>query len=163
MKINLEINTSTQNIIELFRFLDIDVSHLNIKLDTSIIPELLEVDTKVQEKEDNIAEILFSYFHKKFGLTKEEIKGKVKKRDLVLCRTYFSIFMLRQFKYISLKKIGNYLGGRDHSTIINLRDNYRDECETNKSYYKTSEKVLFELETLINLYQNEKSKETVLA
>lgn len=161
MKLTLELNTSMQNVIQLFRFLEIDPILLNIKLDENCIPELNAISENTKNRESVVSELLFDYFKKKFNITKEEIKSKNRKRELTLCRTYYTVFMLSKFKYLSLKSIGNDLGNRDHSTIINLRNNHRDDCETNKKYLKESTVILTELETLINQYEYAKNNSSI--
>lgn len=56
------------------------------------------------------------YSHTDVGI--DEIKDKSRKAEVVILR-FIVAYLLKKYTIMSLKSIGEYLGGRDHSTIIN--------------------------------------------
>jgi hypothetical protein len=58
-----------------------------------------------------------------YGYSVEELQGRSRKKDLTDARREV-VRQLWQAGFM-LKEIGLVLGGRDHSTIIYLRDSYR--------------------------------------
>ena len=52
-----------------------------------------------------------------FGLTKEEIRKKSRKHTLVLARHLY-FYLAKRFTKLSLAQIGQYMGGRDHATVL---------------------------------------------
>ncbi|NQZ65608.1 MAG: chromosomal replication initiator protein DnaA [Mycoplasmatales bacterium] len=60
-----------------------------------------------------IINIVASYYR----ITKKDITGKSRKKDLVLPR-HIAIYLIREIIGIGYTEIGKYFGGRDHSTII---------------------------------------------
>lgn len=52
------------------------------------------------------------------GLTVDEMIGRSKMHELVRARREFAI-QAKQFGF-TMKEIGRYLGGRDHTTILHL-------------------------------------------
>ena len=68
--------------------------------------------TEIVEEDDIIAT-----FAKHFGLEKEIILSKTRKREIVEVRDLIAYF-LREYADMSFPAIGKLLGGRDHTTII---------------------------------------------
>jgi chromosomal replication initiator protein len=52
-----------------------------------------------------------------FGLSKAEIEGRQRKRDVAVPRM-LAMSLSRQLTSLSLNAIGRRFGGRDHSTVI---------------------------------------------
>lgn len=70
-----------------------------------------------------------------FNLRIEDVVGEKRKRELVIARQ-LSMFFLKEFTTLSLKKIGGMLGGRDHSTVIYAMNTVNDLCDTDASFNK---------------------------
>jgi len=62
-----------------------------------------------------------------------EIADKTRKREVVNGRFIFCGIMKEYFGY-SLKKIGEFVGGRDHTTIIHSIEKYHDRYQTEEHY-----------------------------
>lgn len=75
---------------------------------------------------DSVSEIL--------NVTVESIKSQSRKRDIVEARQICIGLVLEHDKLISLSKLGQILGGRDHSTMIYSRQTYNDLYQTNKIF-----------------------------
>jgi len=63
----------------------------------------------------------------------EEIVNKTRKKEVVNGRFIFCGIMKEYFGY-SLKKIGEFVGGRDHTTIIHSVEKYKDRYENEEHY-----------------------------
>jgi nicotinate-nucleotide adenylyltransferase len=81
-------------------------------------------------KEKNL---LFSIIAKETGLSKEEVVSKNRKPDYADARRVFAVIIKSNFK-VSLRDIGNILGGRDHATIISSIKKHDELYESNKKY-----------------------------
>lgn len=81
-------------------------------------------------KEKNL---LFSIIAKETGLSKEDVISKSRKPDYADARRVFAVIIKSNFK-VSLRDIGNILGGRDHATIISSIKKHDELYESNKKY-----------------------------
>jgi chromosomal replication initiator protein len=63
----------------------------------------------------------------------EEIVNKTRKKEVVNGRFIFCGIMKEYFGY-SLKKIGEFVGGRDHTTIIHSVEKYKDRYQNEEHY-----------------------------
>ena len=79
---------------------------------------------------ENLLNIVSEFYNQ----TKEDIKSSSRKRSLVICRqVYCAIF--KNFKpHATLKEIGLFLGGRDHSTVINSLNNHNNDLKYTRGY-----------------------------
>jgi len=63
----------------------------------------------------------------------EDIVAKTRKTEVVNGRFIFCGIMKEYFGY-SLKKIGEFVGGRDHTTIIHSVEKYHDRYQNEEHY-----------------------------
>ena len=56
-----------------------------------------------------------------FRMSREALKGKSRKQELVFARM-MAMTLMSEYTSLSLKAIGEQFGGRDHSTVIHARD-----------------------------------------
>lgn len=68
-----------------------------------------------------------------FEITSSELKSQSRKKELVWARCIVA-YALKENTGFSLKKIGEILGGRDHSTVSYQLDQYRDLSEFDKPF-----------------------------
>ncbi len=78
-------------------------------------------------------DLLFSIISKETGLNREDIVSKNRKPDYADARRIFAVIIKYNFK-VSLRYIGDILGGRDHATIISSIKKHEDLCDSNKNY-----------------------------
>jgi chromosomal replication initiator protein len=70
------------------------------------------------------------------------LKTRSRKREICVPRQIWqSIMVLKKF---SLKQVGEYCGGRDHSSIINSKQVVQDLCDTDKKFLASYETILKE-------------------
>ena len=62
-------------------------------------------------------------------ITFSEFKSKSRKRKFIEPRQVFYLFIKKYYPFISLCKIGNFTGGRDHTTVLNGLGNIKDDIE----------------------------------
>ena len=90
------------------------------------------------------AEDIISTVCKYFGITKQDIIGKKKSKEVVEPRM-IAIYLINELLEIPLVSIGKMFGGRDHTTIMHSRDKISDELKTSqktKSFISEIKKML---------------------
>lgn len=70
--------------------------------------------------DSDFPEIVKGFTSDLFGAKWESIEGPSRREELVNARSGFA-FIMKSRKF-TLKEIGSFLGGRDHSSVINLLD-----------------------------------------
>ena len=79
-----------------------------------------------------------------YNITPSDITGKVRTGQIALAR-HISMYLIRKHSDIPLKKIGEFFGGRDHTTVMSGITNVDKELKTNEQLKTAIE----ELEALI--------------
>jgi chromosomal replication initiator protein len=69
---------------------------------------------------------------KRFGLEEEQLIGRNRSKDVALARQV-AMYLIREETSKSLPKIGDVLGGRDHSTILYGCEKIGEQLETNET------------------------------
>lgn len=75
------------------------------------------------------------------GVEVHQLKSKRRKREMVTARQQAAAILCECTK-LSLKRIGVYLGGADHSTVIHSKQTVSDMCETDRKYREGYENLL---------------------
>ena len=65
-----------------------------------------------------------------FNVKPEDFKSKKRTRDIAYPRQ-IAMFLCRELTDMSLPKIGNDFGGRDHTTVIHAYDKIKEDVENN--------------------------------
>ncbi len=68
-----------------------------------------------------------------FDVTQEEMRDKTRKRNIVMARQ-LSMYLAKNLTNQSLKVIGEYFGGRDHSTVIHSCKAVQDLLESDQAF-----------------------------
>ena len=98
----------------------------------------LKHEKKVDEESltgEKILEVVSKYYK----ISKEDILGKKKNKEIVLPRQ-ICIYLLTEMLSLSLESIGQFIG-RDHTTVIHARDKIAENL-------KTSQKLQIEISDL---------------
>lgn len=77
-----------------------------------------------------------------FNITKEDITGKKKSKEIVEPRM-IAIYLISELLSLPLVNIGKIFGGRDHTTIMHSRDKISQDIKVNKK-----------IQTLVNEIKN---------
>ncbi|MEM2146896.1 MAG: helix-turn-helix domain-containing protein, partial [Candidatus Jordarchaeaceae archaeon] len=86
-------------------------SKLTLELAKKVLSDLAVV--KSSPKPLKIIEVVATHYN----LTVEQLQSKERTANLALARQV-AMYLLRTFGGLSLKEIGAYFGGKDHSTVI---------------------------------------------
>ena len=78
-----------------------------------------------QMNEQKVINVVAEYY----DLTPEELVGKSRTGKIALAR-HIAMYIIRQNLDVSLMKIGEMFGGRDHTTVINAISNVDKELTT---------------------------------
>lgn len=89
-------------------------------------------------------EVILETVSKYSGFTKEDILGKSRRRPISEARMLCMDILRRKGK-MTLKEIGEYLGGRDHSTVLHGMRTIEDVLPYNWELKIMKENVLREL------------------
>ena len=76
--------------------------------------------------------------------TREDVLSKSRVRDIVEIRQC-AMFILVSNGVGTLKSIGRFFGGRDHSTVIHGNRNWGDLCDTDKLFREFTQRVMDEI------------------
>ena len=85
-----------------------------------------------------------------FNVTVEDVKGKNRRRIYILPRhtiCYIGYYTLKK----PLSEIGEHLGNRDHSSVINGRESISNLIDTDKDFRKTFKKLETYISNNLNL------------
>lgn len=108
-------------------------STLNKKeIDLNLAKTMLKNFIKNSHKEismDYIQKLVCDYFE----VPVEMVKSKLRKREIVQARQ-ISMYLAKNHTKSSLKSIGAFFGGRDHSTVIYACQTVEDLIETDKKF-----------------------------
>lgn len=91
-------------------------------------------------------EKVFSFVSRRYGFSTEDIRGKKRTSDIVYVR-HIAMYLCTEYTGLSLKAIGR-LFGRDHSTVINARDNVINRMKKDSAFDKEIRELSKELTTL---------------
>jgi len=76
---------------------------------------------------DKVIDVVCDYFN----ITKEDITGKKKSKEIVEPRM-IAIYLISELLSLPLVNIGKIFGGRDHTTIMHSRDKVSQDIKVNK-------------------------------
>lgn len=91
-------------------------------------------------------EKVFSFVSRRYGFSTEDIRGKKRTSDIVYVR-HIAMYLCTEYTGLSLKAIGRQFG-RDHSTVINARDNVINRMKKDSPFDKEIRELSKELTTL---------------
>lgn len=97
---------------------------------------------KSQSKNKATLEIFRGLVCNFYGITIEEFIGKRRFRRLVIPRQLYSYIVREKTKLIPLIDIGDSIGGRDHTTIINQTQTAKDLIDTDESIRQDADKLM---------------------
>ena len=137
--IALQVDTNVRELegvlISLLAHSTITKSEIDLKLTKSIIGKIVK---------DNNREINIKYIQeivsKYFNISIEEMKDKVRKKEIVIARQV-AMYFSKDFTNNSLKSIGFHFGGRDHSTVIHAVQSVNDMIDTDSIFKKNIQEI----------------------
>ncbi|MBA2725079.1 MAG: chromosomal replication initiator protein DnaA, partial [Actinobacteria bacterium] len=106
-------------------------SEVNIELAQNVLQHLLPNGSEARVTSDLIVAVAAEYF----DVTPEEICSPSRSRPLVTARQ-MAMYLCRELTDLSLPKIGERFGGRDHSTVIYANNKIRELMQERQSCYQ---------------------------
>lgn len=100
----------------------------DINLAREVLRDLIK-DTRVTLTVEEIQQIVCEYFR----IPPDQVRAKTRKREVVQARQV-AMYFCKHFTQHSLKSIGLYFGGRDHSTVIHAIQSVQDQMETDPNF-----------------------------
>ena len=103
----------------------------NVELAQNVLQSLLPHGEEGHVTSDLVISVAADYF----GITADEIRSSSRSRDLVTARQ-MAMYLCRELTDLSLPKIGDRFGGRDHSTVIYANNKIREQISENQRAYE---------------------------
>ncbi len=98
------------------------------KVDLAICQEALK-DYRVQECDEITADEIVDCTCKYYGAQKSDVLGKRKNKEVVVPRQV-AIYLINDMMTMPLAAIGEYFGGREHTTVMHARDKIAAQIAT---------------------------------
>ncbi|XWN35023.1 MAG: chromosomal replication initiator protein DnaA [Roseivirga sp.] len=118
-------------LISLIAHASLNKQKIDLELAKQVLKNIVrEIDTEVSM--DYIQKTVASHYN----ISLEDLKSKSRKRELVTARQV-AMFFVKKYTSHSLKSIGYYFGGRDHSTVIHALQAVNDMLDT-EPHFKLS-------------------------
>ena len=109
-------------------------STLTLDVAKETLKDIINPDNDKKITPDYIINIVAEYY----GVRPEDIKSGKRNKEIVTPR-HVCMYLIRLMNDISLKDVGEILGGRDHSTVINGFKKIDGEMSVNKELVNTIE------------------------
>ena len=106
-------------------------SEPTVELAQSVLQALLPHGEEGHVTSDLVISVASDYF----GVTADEIRSSSRSRDLVTARQ-MAMYLCRELTDLSLPKIGERFGGRDHSTVIYANNKIRELISENQRAFE---------------------------
>lgn len=117
-----ELEGKLMQILQTLKAQNLEASPENIATHLGKSPKKLLTLTHVQ-----VISTICSYFN----VTTKELTGPKRQKELVLPR-HFAMYILSEELGMTVEKIGQVLGGRDHTTVMHARDKIKDLVSKNR-------------------------------
>ncbi len=105
---------------------------ITIELAENALKDIFSEQSVVQITPELIQEVVANYYN----IRAEDITGSKKPKNIAFPRQ-IAMYLSRKILDISLPKIGEHFGGRDHSTVIHACTKIEKELEKDPSLQKT--------------------------
>ena len=118
-------------------------SNIDMRLAERVIKRAVNVDNKPLTVDDILEKVCHHY-----GVTQQNVFSRSRKRDYVLVRQV-SMYLAQKYTKMPASRIGQLIGGRDHSTVIH-------SCSAVEQRLKTDKGFLAELSSIENSFKLKK-------
>ena len=111
-------------------------NELSVELATEALKDILSASKNKVINSSVITEAVARYF----DLKVDEFKSKRRSRDISFPRQ-IAMYLCRELTDMSLPKIGDDFGGRDHTTVIHAVEKIEDDIQNNSETRRTVEEL----------------------
>ncbi len=121
-------------LIRLLALSSLSGQEVNEQLAEEVLKDLLSSSSKITKQSilKNVIE--------EFGFSEAELKGRKRTQKLALARQT-SMYLIRTLLNLSLTEIGQFFGGKDHSTVIHAIEKIEQLKSTDMEYYQKLESI----------------------
>jgi len=110
-----------------------DIKEITVEIAEEVLRDILLPN----EKKELTPELIIQTVAEHYGITMADIAGNKRNNEIVIPRQ-IAMYLCRKMTDASLKNIGNLLGKRDHTTIINGHNKIEAELKSNNSSVKNN-------------------------
>ena len=110
-----------------------DIKEITVEIAEEVLRDILLPN----EKKELTPELIIQTVAEHYGITMADIAGNKRNNEIVIPRQ-IAMYLCRKMTDASLKNIGNLLGKRDHTTIINGHNKIEAELKSNNSTIKNN-------------------------
>ena len=110
-----------------------DIKEITVEKAEEVLRDILLPN----EKREVTPELIIQTVAEHFGITMADIAGNKRNNEIVVPRQ-IAMYLCRKMTEASLKNIGNLLGKRDHTTIINGHNKIEAELKANNTSIKNN-------------------------
>ena len=103
-------------------------SNVDMRLAERVIKRAVKVDNKPLTIDDILEKVCGHY-----GISQQNVFSKSRKRDYVLVRQV-SMYLAQKYTKMPASRIGQLIGGRDHSTVIHSCSTIEQRLKVDKSF-----------------------------
>ena len=103
-------------------------SNIDLHLAERVIKRAVKVDNKPLTIDDIVDKVCCHY-----GVTQQHVFSKSRKRDYVLARQ-ISMYLAQKYTKMPASRIGQLIGGRDHSTVLHSCNTIEDRLKVDKMF-----------------------------
>lgn len=122
-------------LISLIAHASLNKRNIDLELAQQVLKHIVhEIDTEVSI--DYLQKVVTEYYN----VALEGLKSKSRKKEVVIARQVV-MYLAKQYTNHSLKSIGYYCGGRDHSTVIHALQAVNDMLDTQPQFRLSFEEL----------------------
>ena len=110
-----------------------DIKEITVEKAEEVLRDILLPN----EKREVTPELIIQTVAEHYGITMADIAGNKRNNEIVVPRQ-IAMYLCRKMTEASLKNIGNLLGKRDHTTIINGQKKIEEELKSNNTSLKNN-------------------------
>lgn len=122
---------------KLVAYSNLEKKEINVSLAEEVLRDILLPD----ENKEVTPELIIKIVAEHYGITMADIAGTKRNNEIVVPRQ-IAMYLCRKMTDASLKSIGNLLGKRDHTTIINGEKKIEAELKLKNSSIKNNIDIL---------------------
>ncbi|MCP3660596.1 MAG: chromosomal replication initiator protein DnaA [Bacteroidetes bacterium] len=128
--INTNIRDLEGTIVSLIAHASLNDSQINFELVKQVLSNIVQkVETEINIK--YLQKLVSEYMQ----ISEEEMRGSSRKKEIVIARQ-LAMYLSKNYTSHSLKSIGEYFGGKHHSTVIHAMQAVEDMLATEKNIRK---------------------------
>lgn len=121
---------------------------INLHLTKKVLNEIVgdsPIESNINYSIENIQEVITN----KYNINLDMLVGKSRKKEIAEARMS-AMYLARNYTSLSLKSIGLYFGGRDHSTVVHACKWVDNKLETSEEFKRRFNQIKKEFDTSVH-------------